>query len=199
MIIINPIDDSLLKEVARLHIEYIKSGFMSQLGERFLKCFYKTISKSESSYLAVYINEKNEVCGFISGTISLLNLKKDFKKNCKLIIIASFLKLIFDPVKILKFFESYMYASSKKFKVTTNSELISIAVKQELRGKGIAKILYKSLVDFFKEKNANIFKIMVGSNLTEANKFYEKMGAKKILEVEIHKGSKSYLYLHNIG
>lgn len=199
MIIINPIDDSLLKEVARLHIEYIKSGFMSQLGERFLKCFYKTISKSESSYLAVYINEKNEVCGFISGTISLLNLKKDFKKNCKLIIIASFLKLIFDPVKILKFFESYMYASSKKFKVTTNSELISIAVKQELRGKGIAKILYKSLVDFFKEKNANIFKIMVGSNLAEANKFYEKMGAKKILEVEIHKGSKSYLYLHNIG
>lgn len=199
MIIINPIDDSLLKEVARLHIEYIKSGFMSQLGERFLKCFYKTISKSESSYLAVYINEKNEVCGFISGTISLLNLKKDFKKNCKLIIIASFLKLIFDPVKILKFFESYMYASSKKFKVTTNSELISIAVKQELRGKGIAKILYDSLIDFFKEKNANIFKIMVGSNLTEANKFYEKMGAKKILEIEIHKGTKSYLYLHNIG
>lgn len=92
-----------------------------------------------------------------------------------------------------------MYASSKKFKVTTNSELISIAVKQELRGKGIAKILYKSLVDFLKEKNINVFKIMVGSNLKEANKFYEKMGAKKILEVEIHKGSKSYLYLHNIG
>ena len=78
MIVMNPLDDSLLSEVARLHIEYIKSGFMSQLGERFLKCFYKTISKSESSYLALYINEKNEVCGFISGTINLQNPKKDF-------------------------------------------------------------------------------------------------------------------------
>jgi len=198
MIVINPIDDSLLSEVARLHIEYIKSGFMSQLGESFLKCFYRTISKSESSYLAVYINEKNAVCGFISGTISLPNLKKEFKKNCKLTIIESFLKLIFNPMKILNFFESYKYASSEHFKVATNSELISIVVRQECRGKGIAKALYKSLVYFFKEKKVKKFKILVGSNLKEAQKFYEKMGAVKVDEMEIHKGIKSLLYIQNV-
>jgi len=198
MIVINPIDDFFLSEVARLHVEYIKSGFMSQLGERFLKCFYRTISKSESSYLAVYINEKNEVCGFISGTISLPNLKKELKKKCKLTIVESFLKLIFNPMKILNFFESYKYASSEHFKVATNSELISIVVRQECRSKGIAKALYKSLVYFFKEKKVKKFKILVGSNLKEAQKFYEKMGAEKIDEIEIHKGIKSFLYIQNI-
>jgi hypothetical protein len=46
MIVMNSLDDSLLSEVARLHIEYIKSGFMSQLGERFLKNCKLTIIKS---------------------------------------------------------------------------------------------------------------------------------------------------------
>jgi ribosomal protein S18 acetylase RimI-like enzyme len=194
----NPLDDFILSEVAKLHMEYIKSGFMSQLGERFLKCFYRTISISESSYLAVFINEKNEVCGFISGTVSLLNLKKDFKKNCKLTIVSSFLKLFFTPMKILNFFESYKYASLEPIKITTNSELISIVVKRGCRNKGIAKALYKSLIHFFKEKKVKKFKILVGSNLKEAQKFYEKMGAEKIGEIEIHKGMKSFLYIHNI-
>jgi len=198
MVVINPLDEFILNEVAKLHMEYIKSGFMSQLGERFLKCFYRTISISESSYLAVFINEKNEVCGFISGTVSLLNLKKDFIKNCKLTIVSSFLKLFFTPMKILKFFESYKYASLEPIKITTNSELISIVVKQGCRNKGIAKALYKSLIHFFKEKKVKKFKILVGSNLKEAQKFYEKMGAEKIGEIEIHKGMKSFLYIHNI-
>jgi ribosomal protein S18 acetylase RimI-like enzyme len=198
MVVINPLDEFILNEVAKLHMEYIKSGFMSQLGERFLKCFYRTISISESSYLAVFINEKNEVCGFISGTVSLLNLKKDFKKKCKLTIVSSFLKLFFTPVKILNFFESYKYASLEPIKITTNSELISIVVKQDCRNKGIAKALYKSLIHFFKEKKVKKFKILVGSNLKEAQKFYEKMGAEKKGDIEIHKGMKSFLYIHNI-
>jgi len=101
-------------------------------------------------------------------------------------------------VKILNFFESYKYASLEPIKITTNSELISIVVKQNCRNKGIAKALYESLIHFFKEKKVKKFKILVGSNLKEAQRFYEKMGAEKIDEIEIHKGMKSFLYIHNI-
>jgi len=38
----------------------------------------------------------------------------------------------------------------------------------------------------------------VGSNLKEAQKFYEKMGTVKVDEMEIHKGIKSFLYIQNI-
>mgnify|MGYP001048100087 CR=1 FL=1 len=199
MIIINPKDKNILKEVAKLHIENLKTGFISKLGVNFLTCFYKTISLDNNCFLAVYIDENNIITGFVSGTISISKFNNIFKKKCFFIIIFSLLKQIFNIKIINRFIETYNYSLSKKLKDFPESELISIAVDQNYRTKGIAKILYRSLIEFFKEKNVNIFKIMVGSNLIEANKFYEKMGAKKILELEIHKGSKSYLYLHNIG
>ena len=42
------------------------------------------------------------------------------------------------------------------------------------------------------------FKITTGESLTRAQRFYEKLGAKKDGEVEVHKGQKTYVYRYKI-
>ena len=42
------------------------------------------------------------------------------------------------------------------------------------------------------------FKIVVGEKLKEAQNFYEKMGAKKVKEFELHKGEKSFIYIQKV-
>ena len=198
MLIINPKDNFIYEKVSKLHVENIKEGFMSELGVNFLKCFYQTIAQLDNGFLAVYVDDNNQVLGFIAGVVSLSKLKKAFQKRCFWQILNSFAKLIFMPRYVRKFYENYKYSSRIALKQFPESELISIVVKNEFRRKGVSKLLYLSLIDFFKKKNVESFKIIVGSKLIEAQKFYEKMGATKIAEIEFHKGIKSILYIHII-
>ena len=200
MILKNPKDKYILKQVASLHRENINKGFLSSLGNKFLRCLYKAISLSEKSILIVYI-ENNKVKGFISGTYDIKEIKNILKRKCFLIFFRIFLKIILNPRRLKKFIETYKYSSNDEdtYIFNINAELLSIAVEKDYRGKGIASLLYNELVKFFKENNIKEFKIIVGEKLKGAQKFYEKMGAKKIAEFELHKGEKSYIYLQKVN
>lgn len=199
MIIKNPVEKDIVSKVANLHKKNIKAGFLSSLGSEFLQCVYKSISLSEDSILIVYM-ENDNVIGFISGTKNLSKVKKILKKKYFPILIKIAIKLIINPLKLKKFLETYKYSSENKdiFPYNLKTELLSIVVDTNYRGKGIASMLYRELIKFFKERNVKEFKIIVGAELKEAQKFYEKMGAKKVGEFELHKGNKSYVYIQKV-
>jgi len=54
------------------------------------------------------------------------------------------------------------------------------------------------LVEEFRKRYVNSFKVVVGSNLIAASRFYEKMGGIFHSEVEVHKNEKSKVYVWNI-
>ncbi len=199
MILKNPIEKDVLSKIANLHKENIKTGFLSSLGDDFLICVYKSISIAENSILITYI-KNNEVVGFISGTLDITEIKKNLKKKCFPIFMKLAIKLVLNPIKLKKLFETYKYSSEdkKSYPFNLNAELLSIVVSPNHRGKGIAPILYKELIKSFKEKNIKEFKIVVGAQLKEAQKFYEKMGAEKVAEFELHKGEKSFIYIQKV-
>ncbi|HEC93008.1 MAG TPA: GNAT family N-acetyltransferase [Candidatus Atribacteria bacterium] len=70
-----------------------------------------------------------------------------------------------------------------------------MAVKENYQRKGIAKQLFETLVSEFHTKGIKQFRIVVGSSLFKAKKFYQKMGCVKIAEFELHKGEKSEIYV----
>jgi hypothetical protein len=51
---------------------------------------------------------------------------------------------------------------------------------------------------FFKERGIEEFKVVVGSTLNSAVRFYEKMGAAKIAEIEVHEGCRSWVLSQHI-
>ena len=199
MILVNPTDRGVLKQVAILHKENIKTGFLSSLGVDFLECLYEAISISENSVLIVYL-EKEVVAGFVTGTLDITEANRILKRKCLFTIIKALVKVVFNKHKLKKLFETYRYSTKGKtmYPYNLKSELLSIAVDPNFRGKGIAKQLYEELINFFRQRGVSEFKIVVGEKLIDAQRFYEKMGAKKVSEFELHKGEKSFIYVQRI-
>ena len=78
------------------------------------------------------------------------------------------------------------------------AELLSIVVNETYRGKGISQKLFARLVEEFKKRGSEQFKVTVGSNVKPACRFYEKMGGILHAEIEVHKGEKSRVYVWEI-
>lgn len=197
MLLVNEcIDKSDIRKVAELHREYLDSGFLSSLGEDFLSLLYETIRESSHGNLIIY-KEKNNIKGFVSGTTDISKLYIDFFKKNLIKGIIRILPYLLSLKIIKKFFETLFYPV-KKIKKTSRAELLSIVVDKKCRGKGISERLYGELVEEFKKRDVKDFKIIVGADLVSSIKFYDKMGAIRINDLEVHKGEKSWIYIQEV-
>ncbi len=196
MLLVNPNQEDILRQVAQLHKKYINKGFLSKLGEDFLYCLYKAVSLSDEAVLVVYIEEESSVKGFVAGAKGVKGLKKSMLALCKFKLIKVIPKLL-SLERIKRFLETNRYVSSDLEGLPT-AELLSIAVAQEMRGRGISQVLYKELCKQFKALGVDSFKIVAGESLKAAQRFYEKMGAKAVGSIELHKGEVSKVYIQSI-
>lgn len=196
---INNFTRSELKRIAQLHAEGISKGFISTLGIRFLEIFYSSIQSLPGGILIACYNE-NRITGFVSGTTGADSIYKSliFKHPFALALVL--LKSMFSIKKIKRIIETVKYSSSsdKSDRTIPAAELISLAVDPEHRRKGIAGILCSSLENEFIRLGFNKYKIMVGSILTDSQKFYESIGAVKQKVISVHSGEKSLIYIKSI-
>jgi len=193
----NPV--GIHSQVALLHQRNIDRGFLTVLGESFLTLLYQAIDADDNSVLLVEVRE-GRVVGFVAGTNSLISVFRHvFFHPLKLLL--SLKSSIFRFGRLKKMFEISCYGRKSKSKVLQNlprAELLSIVVSPDHRGRGLADALYARLTDFFLSKGVLQFKIAVGSDLLAAHRFYKRMGARQIDEIELHAGEKSVLYLHSL-
>lgn len=195
--LIRKLEQKDVTEIAGIHVKEIPSGFLSSLGISFLKLIYQSMVRSEDSFCIV-AEENGRIIGFVSGTIGIGKFYKEFfKKNFIKAGMILFLKAL-NPQFAKKIFETLFYPARKEQTKLPNAELMSIVVDKKYQGKGVSKDLFKRLVQEFKKRGIDKFKVTVGSNLVAACKFYEKMGGILHLEIEVHKGEKSRVYVWNI-
>ena len=183
-------------QLAKLHSNNITGGFLSSLGNEFLSLLYSTIICSDHSFCFI-AKKDGEIIGFVSATSNIKRLYFDFALSnfaSALLLLAKILR----PSVIKPLLETLSYPARKKIKGVPSPELLSISVTKDFRGQGISNKLFDLAVDGFKKRNISKFKIAVGSNLLQAQRFYEKMGCKYISEIEVHKGEKSKVYVYDI-
>ncbi len=185
--------DIHIENVACLHREYIKSGFLSSLGLPFLALMYRSMSDSNNTFCIV-AKDKNKIIGFASGAISVGAFYKDFLRRNFIKASLVLLPRVFNIRFVKKIFETLFYPARKEQNLP-KAELLSIVVDEKYRGKGIAQQLFVKLEEEFRNKNIKQFKVVVGSKLIAACKFYEKMGGFFYSEIEVHKGEKSRVYV----
>lgn len=184
-------------QAAELHKHYIPSGFLSSLGSRFLTRLYSFIATDESATLIVAV-EEGTVVGFISGTTDLGQLYMRFMLKNVLWGVLLIPRIIgYGTLK--KLVETLKYPVKKRNSQLPPAELLSIVVCEEFRGKGISHQLYKQQLLYFKERGIRDFKVVVGMTLSAAVRFYEKMGALKTAETEVHKGYGSWVMIQRIN
>ena len=174
-------------------------GFLTSLNINILRLIHIHAANSKTGILLIAKDEQDNCCGFITGAIDTSMFYKTFirAKGIQAFIYLYF--SLFSIKNVIKIFETLLYPKKKELLNLPKAELLDFAIKKSFRGTGLAQKIYNAFVCKLDENNITDFKITTGEKLIPAQKFYEKMGAKKTTEIVLHKGQKTYVYIYKIN
>lgn len=159
--------------VARLHICGISEGFISSLGERFVRYLYQGISESDDAFGFVAVRDE-KVLGFIACAESVGAVYRQVLKKHFLALVFSILPKLLHWRIIKNAAETLLYPV-KAHDNLPRAEILSIVVGEEARGTGVGKMLMAAALEEFRRRGIAEVKVMVGEWLP-ANEFYKKVG-----------------------
>lgn len=185
-----------LVQISTLHREEIQGGFLSTLPPKLLEIIYLSVIRSKNGVCVVAEEENKEIVGFIAGT-------GDIKELYFYLITHFFLQISWFVFKeslrkfsINKFIDLIFYPTKEKDH--NKAELLTVAVKNQFQGRGVAGEILKFFILKIKEKDVFKFNVVVGKDLAYAIRFYEKNGFQLVKETAIHSGKPSLIYTYNI-
>jgi ribosomal protein S18 acetylase RimI-like enzyme len=196
--LINP-SSNLLKSVIKIHRTEISQGFLSSLGDKALALLFLHASENRFGKLLIATDTTSgHVAGFLLGTIDTDAFYKQFLYNKFFQAIFVIAPKLMSLEKLRKVFETLFYPTKKELKILPKPELLDIAILKQYQGKGVAQLLFNEFTKKLNAAGIDEFKITTGENLVAAQKFYEKLGAEKADEIEVHKGQKTIVYIFKI-
>lgn len=179
--------------VAALHIEGIKTGFISSLGIDFVTALYEAIAKDKSS-LGLVAEENDGILGFVAFTANLNKLYKSvvLKKGLSFAFLLA--GKVFSLRWVKKVFETLFYPGRIKKMNFPSAELLSIVIAEKERGKGLATaLIQKGLVECSRRGIKKV-KVLVGADNKPANNLYLKCAFELVGQIENH-GILSNIYI----
>lgn len=167
-----------IEQIVSIHVRTFEGFFLTFLGERFLRLYYKGVINYNDAIKLVYL-ENNEVKGFIvgimnpSGFYSTL-LKRDWLKFG----IASIPAVFKKPKSFFRLLRALTKPSTSPNEPNI-AELSSLAVMPNIQGKGIGKELVKAFIAEVKNRGGKSIYLTTDADNNDAiNNFYQKMGFK---------------------
>jgi GNAT superfamily N-acetyltransferase len=172
-----PMTSEHAAQVARLHIEGIKEGFIGSLGSKFVYYLYQAIVESDKAFGFVAV-KGDKVLGFVScaentGTVYMMMLKRNFFR-----LFWAYLPKILHLKNIKKVAETLLYPVRSR-NVLPPAELLSVVVAKEARGLGLGGKLVEASKEEFRRRGVTVFKTTV-DELFPANDFYKHIGFKHV-------------------
>ncbi len=128
-----PRKELIYREVALLHIESIKTGFLPSLGVKFLTLMYKCIDESDFATLEIdFCN--NELRGFVSGTIGNKSLFVEMLKH-PIKLSFSLIPILYNFRKVKKIFNLLNHLSGQERAKYPKPELLTICVNKNFKSR----------------------------------------------------------------
>ena len=187
-------------EIVDMHIKHLPDGLLTAFGRPFLKEFYFALNTDPQVFILIE-RSGTEILGFITGGTSLDGVKRHFLEN-----LPTTLWLlryaVFKPQLILRLIMSIKRALFKTSTAANSvfaAELYSLVVGASSQRKGIASRLYNELCNTFENLGVYGFEIIVGSELTAAQMFYESKGAVRVKTMEQGLGKRSHVYTQRLS
>jgi len=204
--VVRPMTPAEVADVARLHREGIDSGFLSSLGVEFLKQLYAGIAATGSGFVFVAeasggrdVGGGGRVVGFVAGAEHVGRLYRGVLMRRGVMMLAPLARRLLRPATLRRIAGSVFYPSRSRHAAVgvPDAELLSIAVAPEARGSGVAGVLVDALVAEFQRRGVRAFKLVVGSRLERARRFYQKYGFRPAGTIESH-GDPSEVYVLDV-
>ena len=189
--------EEYFRQVARIHSEEIRSGFLPQLGMNFLVKLYKCISSSAHAFLFAAVHN-DQIVGFICGSTNTKKLYSEFFLRYGPQVFPLILPKLMNFNNIKRGFETLLYPDKKESLDLPRSEILNFCVSHRFQRMGIGKKLFFELIEEFRRREMHSIKIVTGFNQQSAQRFYEALGAQLLTHIEVHQGVSSALYTYRI-
>lgn len=183
-------------QVAMLHIEGIRTGFISSLGLDFVTALYEAIAESEHAFgfVCTSPDKPDKILGFVAFSSHLGSLYKSVLKKKGLRFTLILAKKMSSFGRIKRVCETLLYPSKTDKMELPEPELLSIAIAPEARRMGIGSMLIDKGLEHCLSLGIEKVKVMVAGTNEPANCLYQKCGFEFIKQVDSH-GVPSNLYV----
>ncbi len=189
-IIIRPLNECDIEDVARIHLEQLPDSRSSSLGFLFVCKMYRWFieTQPELAHVALFSDQTDRVAGFVTGAIGGYG-RKIFRFALTEVIIG----LITHPANLFRrdtytLWYSYILgiiprrSSSDKHENPSNNlpnkraSLSSIAVKKSAQGQGVGKALVTALEESARQQGALRLTLSTDKDYIPARHLYESCG-----------------------
>ncbi len=173
------------REVARLHIEGIRMGFISSLGENFVTALYEGLCESPESFGYVAVKD-GKVIGFASFTTNLNKLYWTVIRKKGIQFLSILVREHFTWTVIRKVLETLIYPQRIERHKIPRAEFLSMAVAPEARGHGLATRFVQMGFEECRRRGVRELKILAAEAIGPINKMYEKFGFPRVAQIQNH-------------
>jgi GNAT superfamily N-acetyltransferase len=184
----------------RIHRAELHEGFLSSLGNGALLLLFQFAAESPTAVLLVLREESGSegVAGFLLGTFSTRAFYRDFLRRRFLRACWVLGPRLMTPRRLFKAFETLFYPARKATRHLPAAELLDIAIDRRFHGQGLGKVLFDHFCGVLRRSGVGEFRITTGESLGGAHVFYERLGARRVGDIEVHKGQSTRVYLYSL-
>jgi N-acetylglutamate synthase-like GNAT family acetyltransferase len=178
------------------------------LAERIYTMILTTLYRYFITHELVYVYlEDAQVKGFISASLSTNKVMRRFITSSPTGLLHILIAVIRRPSLLKSIYETYsstrtvsrLSSTSTPTAALPTVELLSIVVASTTRQGGIGTRLLTAPESDFKGRGIEHYKVVAGSKLIGANRFYIKNGFEKVARVKIHGEEESNVYVKRVG
>jgi GNAT superfamily N-acetyltransferase len=188
--IIRITDVKYLDEIVALHMNAFRNVLSGQTGKLFLRHFYKRIFRQGFVFGEI---SDGRVSGFVAGMTddnSFYDLKYYFWAG------LGILTHIYSPA-VIRSLVRHIRRQMAFRDIKIKAELLAIAVREDMRGRGIGISLVNALENHFDEMHIPVYKVYTDMLFSTGSRLYEKLGFEFFREVNLF-GLPFRLYIKNI-
>ena len=174
--IIKAMDPSDLDAVVAIHTEAFKGFFLTRMGERFLKTYYKLVLEFDSSIaLVAHDTESRSVSGFAVGFSNPSRFYAEFSRKRRRMLGAITLAVLRDPTLAIQILRNILRVEGQAGHTIDAVELSSIAVG--IRGQGVGALLLEAFLDNARSEGSHtVYLTTDAADNSAVQKFYESRG-----------------------
>lgn len=174
------IEERHLADIVTIHIKAFPTFFLTFLGPRFLKEFYKSFIYDQAGIGFVAIdNVTGNVLGAVVGPFTPQGyFKRLLKKRWYVFCLASISSVLKKPIIIKRLFRAIFYRGEAPTG-PQRALLSSIAISPQVQGQGIGHALVKRWIQEVAHRGGSgCFLTTDAENNNSVNRFYQKLGWK---------------------
>lgn len=191
--------DGVAAGVADLHAEVIVDGFLSSLGRPFLEPMYSGLARARCSFV-ITAHEGSELVGFVCAATDTRRAYLQFARTRSGLRAVRHLVPRLASIKtVRRVVETLLYPAKSISVNLPRAEILNFCVSPRRQGRGVGQQLFAALEIEFARRGVAEIRIVTGGEQRSAHRFYDRVGASRATELQVHQGTTSIVYTYPIA